>query len=347
MLPIISAQEGAPLQIQEPEPGLGQAATAAVIAAVVGIVLVGAVVMVQRERAVEAWEAATAVAEAGPTTGAEPVSEPSATLEPDPPGRYTVQRGDSLFSVAADLGVSPNELIYWNRDEYPTLQSTPALRPGWVLRIEGPPLPTPTPRPTPTPTPEPIFAAPNVPGLPTVTAASFPASERVTVSWYAVTGATPGEILDSIDASGPWSEWVGGRATATVLVRPSFDFDFQTNASGCSVVPTGDPAVSISYSVTLPAWTPPDDGASPGTLEWWANELSITIVHEAHHITLYEEHLVEMREAVATGTCESVPDALQVIWDGALRANCEFDVVEYGAASGLTLESCLEEGRRP
>lgn len=333
------------MHAQESEPGLDQAAMAAVIAAVVAIVLVGAVVMVQRERAIASWEATMVVADAGPTADAGPVSTPSPTPEPDAPGRYTVRRGDSLFSVAADLGVSPNELIYWNRDEYPTLQSTPALRPGWVLRIEGPPLPTPTPRPTPTPTPEPILAAPGVPGLPTVTAASFPASERVTVSWYAVTGATPNEILDAIDANGPWSEWAGERATATVLVRPSFDFDFQTDGSGCSVVPTDEPAVSITYSVTLPAWTPPDDGASAGTLEWWADQLDHTVAHEAHHITLYEQHLVEMGEAVAGETCESLPDALQAIWDDALRANCEFDLVEYGYASGLSLESCIDEGR--
>lgn len=329
------------------EPDLGPAAVAAVMGAVLAIVLVGGVALVQRERAIAAWERTTAVAQAEvaatPDRG-EPTATP--TLAPDPPGRYTVRRGDSLFSVAADLGVSPNELIHWNRDEYPTLQSTPALRPGWVLRTEGPPLPTATPRPTPIPTPEPLLAAPSVPGLPTFTAASFPASDRVTVTWYAVSGADPQEIYDSIDANGPWSEWAGERATAHVRVQPSFDFAFQADGSdGCSVVPTRDPAVSITYRVTLPAWTPPAEGASAGTVEWWAEQLHRTVVHEAQHITLYEQHLEGMREVVTTGSCESVPDALQTVWDDALRANCEFDLVEYGDAAGLTLESCLALGR--
>lgn len=330
------------------EPDLGPAAVAAVIAAVLAIVLVGAVTLIQRERAIAAWEERTtalADAEVAPPTRRE---EPTATPTPalDPPGRYTVRRGDSLFSVAADLGLSPNELIHWNRDEYPTLQSTPALRPGWVLRTSGPPLPTATPRPTPIPTPEPVLAAPSVPGLPTYTAASFPASERVTVTWYAVTGADPHEIHDSIDANGPWSEWAGERATAHVRVQPSFDFTFRTEGTdGCSVIPAQDPAVSITYRVTLPAWSPPVEGASVGTVEWWADQLDRTVAHEAHHITLYEQSLASMREVVATGTCDSVPDALGAIWDDALRANCEFDLAEYGYAAGLTLESCVAFGR--
>jgi len=334
------------VHLEESEPGLGELATAVVISAVFAIVLVGMVVLAQREQAIAAGERSDAVAQAGgealPDASAAPTATPAP--EPDRPGEYTVRRGDSLFSVASDVGASPNELIYWNRDEYPTLQSTPALRPGWVLRIEGPPLPTPTPRPTPQPTPEPILAAPSVPGLPAFSAASFPASERVTVTWYAVSGATPHEISASIEANGPWSEWAGENATAHVLVEPSFDFVFQSApGGGCTVVATGDPAVAITYHVTLPAWTPPE-GVSVGTVEWWADQLHRTVDHEAHHITLYEEHLVAMRDVVATGTCASVPDALQVVWDGAVRANCEYDLAEYGYASGLTLESCVSTG---
>jgi len=41
------------------------------------------------------------------------------------PDTYTVQAGDSLFSVAADLAIGPNELVFWNKDAYPTMQSTP------------------------------------------------------------------------------------------------------------------------------------------------------------------------------------------------------------------------------
>lgn len=333
------------MRAQDSESGLGELAGAAVIISVFAIVLVGMVVLAVREDTLRA----AAVSGVGDQVAVD-VSTPRASVPPTPtprpdgPGEYTVQRGDSLFSVAAALGVSPNELIYWNREAYPTLQSTPALRPGWVLRTAGPPLPTPTPRPTPAPTPSPLLAAPDVPGLPVVTAASFPAADRVTVSWYAVTGATPRDIYDSIDANGPYSEWAGGSATAHVQVQPSFDFGFETGPDGeCSVVPTGTPAISISYHVVLPGWSPPADVA-PGTIEWWAEQLSGTVVHEAHHVTLYEERLGPMRDVVATGTCDSVPQDLQAIWDDALRANCEFDLVEYGYAAGLTLESCVLNG---
>lgn len=332
------------MRVTESEPGPGELTTAVVICAVFAIVLAGMIVLHQRQQAVAAWAAQTsAVAEGGATPSAAPT--PTRSPSPDPPGAYTVRRGDSLFSVAADVGVSPNELIYWNRETYPTIQSTPALRPGWVLRIEGPPLPTPTPEPTVAPTPEPILAAPSVPGLPTFTAASFPASDRVTVTWYLVDGASPREILESIEDNGPWSEWAAENATAHVLVQPSFDFVFETDAAGtCVVAPTADPPVSITYRVMLPAWSP-SEGASVATIEWWADQLTRTVAHEAHHVTLYEEHLVAMREVVATATCDALPDALQVVWDGALQANCEFDLAEYGRAAGLTLESCLALGR--
>ena len=67
--------------------------------------------------------------------------------------------------MASDLGLSPNELIYWNKETYPTLQSTPALTPGWVLATTGPPIPN---QPTETPPPQladlPIFRTGFVPG---------------------------------------------------------------------------------------------------------------------------------------------------------------------------------------
>lgn len=329
------------------EPGLGELAAGAVVTAVFAIILVGMVALAARQGAVDAWAeaGATAPVATGGTEVARASAPPSPSPRADAPGEYTVRRGDSLFSVAADLGLSPRELIHWNRDRYPTLLSTPALRPGWVLRTTGPALPTATPRPTSMPTPTPVLAGPSVPGVPTLTAASFPASDRVTVSWYAVSGATPQQIHESIEEGGPWSDWAGGRATAHVQVQASFDFGFETDGSGgCTVVVIADPPVQLSYEVVLPAWTPPDTGASAGTIEWWSGQLSQTVAHESHHITLYEDRLAAMQEIVATGTCESIPGHLQAAWDEALQANCEFDVAEYGAALGLSVESCVALG---
>jgi predicted secreted Zn-dependent protease len=325
------------------EDGLDRLTSAIVIVAVVAIMLVGAVALDQRGQAIALSDEATVgVASASPSASQPASDEPSAQPSAGE-GEYLVRRGDSLFSVAQELGLSPNELVFWNAEEYPTLRSTPALQPGWVLRTTGPPLATPTPRPTPAPPPTPVLAAPTVPGVPTFTSASFPASDRVTVDWYPVTGASRSEILASILVNGPYSEWVGGTATAHVRVQPSFDFYFQTGPVGrCDVVANRDPAVSITYEVLLPAWSPPRDAAiEVGTLDWWAAELGETVAHEAHHIELYEEHLLAMRDLLAGGSCASVSDGLDVIWDGALQANCEFDLAEYGYASGLTLESCL------
>jgi hypothetical protein len=107
-------------------------------------------------------------------------------------------------------------------------------------------------------------------------------------------------------------------------------------------VASGDPAVSIHYEVLLPAWTPPGGrSVEVGVGDWWALELGETVAHESHHIALYEEHLIAMRQLVDQGSCDSVSDGLNVIWEGALQANCEFDLAEYGYAAGLTLESCL------
>ncbi len=326
------------------EDGLDRLTSAIVIVAVVSIMLVGGLVLGQRDQAIAlADESSVGLASASPSAIESEPDSPSAQPSAGE-GEYLVQRGDSLFSVAQALGLSPNELVFWNAEEYPTLRSTPALEPGWVLRTTGPALATPTPRPTPAPTRTPVLAAPTVPGVPTFTSASFPASDRVTVNWYPVTGGSRADILASILVNGPYSEWVGGTATAHVRVQPSFDFYFQTGPVGrCDVVASSDPAVSITYEVLLPAWSPPDGGfVAVGTREWWSSELGETVAHEAHHIELYEEHLLAMRDLVGQGSCASVSDGLDVIWDGALQANCEFDLAEYGYASGLTLETCLE-----
>ena len=358
------------LHAVQPEPtGLGTLAQATVIGSVFVMVLLGMVVFTQRQHAVDEFAAASERAAAvedleereeaeAARRAAQAVARATPTPTPGPPpdaagpDTYTVQAGDSLFSVAADIGLSPNELISWNKDTHPTLQSTPALKSGWVLRTTGPPLgtpipqPTPQPRPPPTPqpqpaTPEPQVAGPGTPTLPAFGPGSFPASEAVTVSHYAVSGGTPQEIHASKDANGPWSDWLGRRASAHVEVSPSFNFRFQGDGfGGCSVISTDPSPMSVSYHVVLPAWTPPA-GVPSRTVDWWIETIHQTVAHEGHHITLYESYLPAMNEAVATGTCASVELALEQLWADASRANCEFDLAEYGYSVGLTMESCL------
>jgi predicted secreted Zn-dependent protease/LysM repeat protein len=331
--------------------GLGLVAQAVVIASVLAVLLLGVVVLAQRETAVAEWAEASARAvalaeqdQAGTSEGAQ-TSTPQPAPDAAGPGTYTVQVGDSLFSVAADLGLSPNELVFWNKDTYPTIQTTPALKAGWVLATTGPPLPT-----RPTPTPRPIapgappaqVAARWAPGLPSFGSEAFPASGSVTVSTYAASGSTPRQIFASMDANGPWSEWAGENAQAAVQANPSFNFTFRTDASGCRIVPTGGDWVTIAYEVILPSWIPPAD-VSQRTVDWWIDTIHETVAHEAHHIALYEEARPLMNEAVVGGTCESVGPEIQRIWTDAQRANCEFDLAEYGYAAGLTLEACVAQ----
>lgn len=321
-------------------------AQAAVIGSVIAVLMLGVVGLTQRQLAIDAFAQAGGQSVAVAGTDAEARATPTPTPAPAPdaggPDTYTVQAGDSLFSVAAALGLSPNELVHWNKDTYPTLQSTPALKAGWVLKTTGPPLPTPTPRPgRTTPTPEPQVAMPDIPGQPAVGPEAFPASHAVTVSYYAVTGSTPREIFASMEENGPWSEWAGGNAQAHVEVRPTFNFVFQGRGAGCSVVIDGDAPVSLTYHVVLPSWTPPPNVPS-FTIDWWIEMIGETVEHEAHHITLYESYLPAINDAVRTGTCDSVEADLERLWAEARRVNCEFDLAEYGYAAGLTLESCLE-----
>ena len=215
--------------IPEPE-GLGTLAQASVIVAIFAIALVGLVVMTQRQQAVDRYAEASARAAAAaeePERSDAGAGSHSASPSPIPapdaagPGTYTVQRGDSLFSVASDLGLSPNELIYWNKETYPTLQSTPALTPGWVLATTGPPLQT-----QPAETPSPQLA-----DVPTFGPDSFPASESVTVGYYDVSGSTPQQISYSMEMNGPYSDWLGLNATAHVEVSASFNFSFEGDPS--------------------------------------------------------------------------------------------------------------------
>ena len=102
--------------------GLSSIASAVVIVAVFAVVLVGIVGISQRERLVaedathqaSAAEAARIAAERALLArmeSREPTPSPT-PLPSDSPGRHLVRRGESLFSLAGDFGVSANELIF-------------------------------------------------------------------------------------------------------------------------------------------------------------------------------------------------------------------------------------------
>ena len=90
-------------------------------------------------------------------TPASSQANPTRTPYPsDAPGTHTVRTWDTLYSIAQSLGVSEEQLRYWNIEKYPSLSTMPRqIAVGWVLITDGPTMPTPTPRPTRQATPVP------------------------------------------------------------------------------------------------------------------------------------------------------------------------------------------------
>lgn len=69
---------------------------------------------------------------------------------------YTVEAGDTLFSIARAFATTTAQLQAWNADRYPSLAADPnAIESGWVLVVSGEPGVTPLPTPTATPAPPP------------------------------------------------------------------------------------------------------------------------------------------------------------------------------------------------
>jgi len=184
-----------------------------------------------------------------------------------------------------------------------------------------------------TPAPPPVVAA--VPGY---GSAFFGAN--ATVVTYGVSGSTPDQIVASILANGPPDRWVGGRAEALTLAFPHDRLTFRQVVTTCHVVATADPAIYFSFRITIPSWTPPP-GVAASTVTWWRNEIGHVAVHEKHHVDLWRAAGAAMTKAAAGSTCTNLVSRLTKIATDTRRANCQFDVDEYGRAMGLTVESCL------
>lgn len=194
-----------------------------------------------------------------------------------------------------------------------------------------PPFPTAAPPPTPKP--------PAKGKVATYTAAYFGAGTKVTT--YRVTGSSPDAIIRSINTKGPISTWSGGHAEALTAARPTYRFQLVTsNLTGCSIVQSASPAVKITYTITLPAWTPPA-GTPAATVTWWNGELASVAKHERHHVELYRAGQKDLNAALAKSTCANAQTRLDAVWKTINREQCEFDMAEYGTELGLSLKRCL------
>lgn len=163
----------------------------------------------------------------------------------------------------------------------------------------------------------------------------------VTVKTFTIGGQTPSAIIQSMNERGPYSEWVGGRASATTQARPDYRFRLgSTTAGGCTLVATGNPVVVIRYTVTLPKWSAPS-GISRSTIDYW-NDLIVEIAsHERHHVEIYRAAAKELNAAYGSSTCANyLSNFKEVLADTDLE-QCKFDMQEYGYALGLSLEDCV------
>jgi predicted secreted Zn-dependent protease len=196
------------------------------------------------------------------------------------------------------------------------------------------PLPTPTPRPTPRPTPKP-------PKVATIAASFFGSGVRVTT--YRVTGKTPYDIVASMNKKGPYSRWLGGRAAGLTKTSPSYRFAFSTDMNGrCRIVATKTPAIVLRYTIVLPRWIKPS-GTPAFTIQWWNSELRDIATHEKVHVDIYRTATKRANSTLAASTCANAQHNLNLVWAKAQRQNCEFDMNEYGSASGLSLATCLAQ----
>jgi len=110
----------------------------------------------------------------------------------------------------------------------------------------------------------------------------------------------------------------------------------------CQIRQDASPAISQTYTILLPKWTPPR-GASNATIQWWAAEILRVATHERTHV---QNGITATRAAnlvLASSTCANAESRLNAVWLDQQRHDCEFDIREYGKAAGLSLKSCTSQ----
>ena len=162
------------------------------------------------------------------------------------------------------------------------------------------------------------------------------------VRTYAVTGSSITQIIASIRANGPYSDWVKARAEAVTRAVAKDHFHVDGSGARCRIAIDARPAITFAYTITLPRWTRPT-GVDPLTASWWATEIHRVAAHERHHVELFRAGATRLSNAVARSTCSTVTAKLAAIARDIAVQQCEFDLQEYGAALGLTLDSCVNQ----
>lgn len=172
--------------------------------------------------------------------------------------------------------------------------------------------------------------------IPRITSGFF--GPGVSLRRFRIAGDTRREILGSIRRRGPSG---GAEGKTQPILR--YHIALQRRGDSCKVARTANPAVTMSFAVTLPTWSA-TRGVDRATVVWWAAELRDTAAHERHHVQLYRKWVRKANQVVATSTCRNVERRLNTVWRQAQFENCMFDVAEYGKAYGITRSDCLRGG---
>jgi predicted secreted Zn-dependent protease len=181
---------------------------------------------------------------------------------------------------------------------------------------------------------------PTISGTSEVKASYF--GPGVTVDTYQVTGSSITQIIASIRASGPWSDWVKARAEAVTRAVPKYRFSLEGAGASCRIVIATRPAVTFVYTITLPRWSRPKD-VDQATVRWWTTEIQRVAAHERHHVELFRTGATRLSSVVESSTCATVSSRLAAVARDIATQQCEFDLREYGTALGLSLASCVNQ----
>ena len=170
-----------------------------------------------------------------------------------------------------------------------------------------------------------------------------------TTNYYPVTGATLGEIRQSINQARPWK----GRFSLDGLTewQVNWQFDVSPSATGCQCTSF---TTKTTIKVTLPGWSPPTN-TPPEVKETWRRFFTALAQHEAGHAQIAQAAAKEVEgRAMQTGEatdCDRLKKTIhtvanQVIEDHRKQDKDYDERTEHGARQGASLPRFIRTDTR-
>ena len=171
-----------------------------------------------------------------------------------------------------------------------------------------------------------------------------------TTNYYAVTGATLGEIQQSLSQNRPWKE----KSTLDGLTdwRVQWHYQLTSSPGQCRLTSF---TTTTTIAITIPRWIRPTN-ASLEAVTNWNRYITALVQHEAGHAQIGLAAAVEQHRRIpALGsdvTCavlkKRINELAQQIVDDHGRRDREYDVqTEHGARQGATLRGSFRRRDRP